>query len=277
MDAKTTPNRSIALVLTMIFACSFEADTLASEMRYDAMLALEEKGFDTSFDNLSSTLQNEDADLRTRLLAALALGQSGNPQALDVLLAELNNSNMKIRGGVLRGISETRDSRAIPALESVLLSDGSPAVRQASLSALAKTGTGEAISAIARGLSVANQNTGVRISIVEFLRSNPSFDSRGLLESLLLDENWEIRARAAVALSERGQLKSDQVLVDVATSYDIPHYVWTDVVSRLEDAHNTTFFSEGPSGRSRMDMNFKQRVNAEILDWWSNKNSIEQQ
>lgn len=160
----------------------------------------------------------------------------------------------------------------------MLVSDESPAIRQISAAVIVRIGNDDAYAVIARGLQVANQDDTVKISILETLRSKPSFDSENVLNDLLVDGNPEIRARAAIALSERNQLESDQILVDAATIYDIPHYVWAKVVSRLEKSNNTKFDQQArpEPNHFRIDAHDKQRINAEILGWWTDKNSRKQ-
>jgi len=261
------------VLLIIVWVLPFGVELKASELRLDAKMILEERGFDTSFESLSSALLDVNTDLKTRQLSALALGQSKYPRALDVLSSALTDGDIEIRGAALRGMRDLSDPRAIPTLRSVLVGDDNPAIKQVAITALRDIDNDEAYNAIGSGLQLANQDETVRISIVETLRAKPSFDSKRVLNELLADGNSEIRARAAITLSERDQLSSDQILVDAATKYDIPHHVWVGVVSRLEKSNRTSFGGQGQSNYIRLNAENKQRVNARILGWWSDKNA----
>lgn len=109
MNISRKLSSAFQLVLTVICICFTGTDTEASDPPYDAVMVLKESGFDTSFDNLSSTFLDANADLRIRQLAALALGQSGDRRALDILSSELEDPIMEIRGAALSGMKELAD------------------------------------------------------------------------------------------------------------------------------------------------------------------------
>jgi HEAT repeat protein len=75
------------------------------------------------------------ADAAARELAALALGQSGRDDALDLLLADLESPPLSERTGTLRALGLHRSERALAALLEVIAT-GVPSIARAAIAAL---------------------------------------------------------------------------------------------------------------------------------------------
>jgi HEAT repeat protein len=89
---------------------------------------------DQALPRLGQTLAG--ADAAARELAALALGQSGRDDALDLLLADLESPPLSERAGTLRALGLHRSERALAALLEVIAT-GPLSVARTALAALA--------------------------------------------------------------------------------------------------------------------------------------------
>jgi hypothetical protein len=87
-----------------------------------------------SFRELVEKLEHGE-DFRMRVTAALELGKSGDPNAIDPLVEALNDPNASVRAAAAAALEQIGDPSAVPALKEKRL-DRSDAVRRAVRSAI---------------------------------------------------------------------------------------------------------------------------------------------
>ena len=224
---------------------------------------------DTSYGNLVFMLSDESFDVETRYLSAVAIGQSGKPGALEVLVAQLSNSDLRLQLGSLIGLGELRDGRAVQYAERILLAGEPEALKQAALAVLAKNISNSATTALVKSIELPEQSHDVRVTALEILGSSAGRDVDSVLRALSIDENPEIGARALVALSRRFGSEYDGALVDIIENPNLPSYSWTDVVRQLEVSSGTDFIGPGNANRAVFDSQWRLIVNSEIRTWYA--------
>lgn len=263
----------LKLVTLFVLLATFSADIANAEVRFAgepfklATLELTKRGYETSFDSLVTLLGDPQEQIEIRQLGAMAIGESSEPSALDVLVSTLNNSDSKMRMAALEGIVLLKDQRAVPTLERVLTSLETSYMKQLALSGLTRIGTPRSRDAVIVAANDVGQDRSVRISIIEVLRKKPDSRSDALLTEFMADVDSVVRARAAIAISERNPNIAEPILIESVMDPDLPHYVWSDVVSQLEETSRRNF---GRSGLESAEE--KQRVRESIKNWSLSKN-----
>lgn len=168
--------------------------------------------------------------LQSKRQAATTLGEIGTREALNVLLAVLDNPSTDrpsldvaawaLRSFCWQGLSNSHLARvaltlrdweglrkigepALPVLVEAL-TDGDPDVRCQATRAIGTIATPAAVKAITKVLSDRDQTVEVREEAVIALISNRAPESRAALIGALSDQLWPIRSRAADALAAAG-------------------------------------------------------------------------
>ena len=118
-------------------------------------------------------LKSKDPEVRRE--AALRLGDIGNPEAADHLLAALQDENARARAGATYALGNLKEKRAVDSLLR-LLKDPDPDVRTAAVTALGRVGDASTIEPIS--LLLLDRNKEVRDRSVVTLRRFP--DPRGM-------------------------------------------------------------------------------------------------
>jgi HEAT repeat protein len=163
-----------------------------------------------------------DADTGVRqsaasLLAELARQGAQSPQAVDPLLAALNDPDLHVRGLSAMALGFMREPRAVDALVA-LTRDKELQVRADALYALASLGTDRAVDAVIAALKDADWR--VRASAASNLGRAPQARTVVPVLALLKDVRPEVRQEAARALGEIGDAKATGPLTEAARDPD---------------------------------------------------------
>lgn len=145
--------------------------------------------------------------------AALALGEAGDPRAVDPLKRVLDDEFIDVRKAAAWALGELGDKSASSSLEKSLQKDGASQVRMAAAGALGKL----RVTATAPTLKAALKDTdsGVRAQSVEALASVAGLGAVADATPLLRDENWSVRCSATNALGAVKSRESVAVLGSV--------------------------------------------------------------
>jgi HEAT repeat protein len=121
-------------VLGLIKALGYQKDP---RVRGDAAEALGRSGDPRAVEPLLAALKDADSDIRQR--AAAALATAGDPSAVEQLLPALEDEDHSVRAAAARALGQPGDARPIEPLLAAL-KDGYAAVREAAAGALARIG-----------------------------------------------------------------------------------------------------------------------------------------
>lgn len=168
--------------------------------------------------------------LQSKRRAGATLGEIGTPEALNVLLAVLDNPSADkssldvvawaLRSYCWRGLSNAHLARVAvtlgdwegvrkigePALPVLIeaLADANPDIRREATRAIGAIATPSAVKAIAKVLSDCKEGIEIREEAVKALSANRTPEARAALIRALNDETWHIRCLAADALEAAG-------------------------------------------------------------------------
>jgi HEAT repeat protein len=148
---------------------------------------------------------------RAREAAALALGLSGDAEALPVLMTAIDSTDDEERKAAAQALGMVADARAVPALVKAMKSS-SEEVRRETAWSLGYVGDPRGVSSLLAGLS--DEDFGVRFAAAIALAGIQSRTAVPKLEALLNDKERRVRIAAAFSLcfhdSEAGldQLKN---------------------------------------------------------------------
>ena len=234
---------------------------------FDAIKQLTELGVDTSFENLVAILNDRNGVPDERYLSAIAIGQLKNAGSRQVLTQTFNDEDVEVRRGVVTGLGLLGDSESVQDLETFLNHDPSRSVRTAVISALYRVNTDNSREILSRTVINPTQKLNIRMSAIEVLTLTQNQAIANTMRSLLVDENSQIRASAAVELSRGHGDEAVSYLVTAALDDSLPIYVWGGVLSRLQEIAGQDFTTARPVDYAS---NPKIRVatNKEIESWW---------
>ncbi len=144
-------------------------------------------------------------DPQAVIKAALRLGRTGSPQAIEPLLARLDDADEKIRSACAEALGDLAACQH-PTVQTMLaplvdcLNDGCEEVRFSAMEALGKTQAEEVLAPIITVLKQ-DPNPFVRDSAVTALANFPYEESISALINALTDKNEMVRSSAAVSLN----------------------------------------------------------------------------
>jgi HEAT repeat protein/beta-lactamase regulating signal transducer with metallopeptidase domain len=148
---------------------------------------------------LIPTLRDADADVRQT--AAQALGELGDPRAVEALMRALRTDPVAgVRQMAAWALGEIEDTRAVPALGEAVRGDASPDVREMAAWALGEIESPNAIDPLRAALR--DSSPGVRAKAVWALGEIEDPGAVPALTEALRDGSAEIRQMAAWALGE---------------------------------------------------------------------------
>ncbi|MDF2774494.1 MAG: peptidase BlaR1 [Geminicoccaceae bacterium] len=164
------------------------------------------RGSDTAVPALLSVVNDESAAVR--LAAIQALGQQGDPRAIDALVQALrNDTDARVREAAAEALGEIDSPRAVPGLVAALGSEKVGAVRAKVAWALGEIDDPRAVEAL--GAAVRDPEAQVRREVVWALGELEAPAAVPMLIPALRDSDAETRQRAAEAL---GHLESPDAI-----------------------------------------------------------------
>jgi HEAT repeat protein len=153
----------------------------------------------------------DDPAPEVRAAALSSLGQLGDTEAFEVVLARFDDGDATVRQIALIAIGELRDARALPALMDALR-DPRPEVRYQAVASLAMVDPDGAADVLGR--CVVDEDAEVRSQLAEVLGSLERGDSATALGILLEDPEREVRQGAAIALARIGDGRGVGALIE---------------------------------------------------------------
>ena len=164
------------------------------------------RGRDTAVPALLSVLNDQSAAVR--LAAIEALGQQGDPRAIDALVQTLrNDTDARVREAAAEALGNIDSPRAVPGLIAALTAEKEGDVRAKIASALGEIGDPRAVEPLAG--AVRDPEVDVRREVVAALGQLESRSAVPALIPALRDSDIETRKRAAEAL---GNLESPDAI-----------------------------------------------------------------
>lgn len=144
-----------------------------------------------------------DPDHDVRATALHALVTLNAPDAAELALAGLGDTDGFVRSTAAKLLGDIGDPGSADALLPLLLEDSDPVVRQRAAESLARVGGSTAIEGLAR--AVEDPIKEVRLESVRGLRRlDPGYATPALARLVLDDTEWEVRVQAATALGRSG-------------------------------------------------------------------------
>lgn len=237
--------------------------SLGSDIRLSATSELESLGFDTNLQTLVQLAYDASAESHIRQVAAIAISESADHSSFDILLPLLNVSDSGTRIAAVAALANLTDPRSIPHFAEILSGNEqwSTVAKHYALNGLAKIDNDDARNAILHVTSLPNLDGEIRISLVEMLGRWTGLESDLPLQQFVNDPDREIRARAAIHLSNRYPSSYDRQLIEAATDRELPHYIWVKVVHQLEDNSGQTFFDVNNRDRRREHSAASEEIN----------------
>ncbi|MCW3052819.1 MAG: lyase domain protein repeat-containing protein [Chthonomonadales bacterium] len=185
-------------------------------IRLAAAEALAESGDTRALEPLCILLKDHDPTVRTS--AATALGKLGDARAVEPLSIAFQDDYFYVRSAAAAALGQVGDTRAVDILSNGF-TDQDPHIRKSVVKALGQIRNARTFDVLYGGLS--DTDPDVRKGIVEALAQTEG-DLR-LVEALcvaLTDTDWSVRAAAARALGDFGDLRAIEPLVAAFQSHD---------------------------------------------------------
>ncbi|MDF0591209.1 HEAT repeat domain-containing protein [Candidatus Methanocrinis natronophilus] len=205
MSLKLILAAMVVIAAVAIPATADEVDDLILDLKYgqpdvqkNAAKALGETGDPRAVEPLIVALKDSNRDLRIH--SAYALGEIGDLRAVDPLIAALNDDHSSVRGYAAHALGQIGDPKAVDPLIAAL-NDRQPNVRIHSAGSLVRLGKPEYFDQVMEG--VTNQNSGIREAAAEALGNTRDPRSIEPLNYLVAnDRNSGVRQAAAKALQK---------------------------------------------------------------------------
>ncbi|NMG21249.1 NACHT domain-containing protein, partial [Brasilonema bromeliae] len=142
--------------------------------------------------------------------AVEALAKIGNSQAVDTLIAVLNDSNSSMRGNAIEALAKIGNSQAVNTLIAVL-NDSNSSMRGNAIEALAKIGNSQAVNTLIAVLN--DSNWYVRRYAAQALGKISNSQAVDTLIAVLNNSDWYVRSNAAQALGKIGSSQAVNTLI----------------------------------------------------------------
>jgi hypothetical protein len=137
--------------------------------------------------------------LKERLMEIEDLHEEDPAKALPLLFGALNDQDPRIRAAAVEALGEVGDPSAIEALGQALAKDTDSGVREAAAEALGELGSPNAVQVLRSGLKDADGV--VREAVVEALADIGGPEAERVLRQALADSDEDVRDAAAAALA----------------------------------------------------------------------------
>jgi len=203
---------SIVVAISQVNAQTFQRLQKAlnhpdSNVRYQAALALGQIGNPQAVEPLICALRDESIDVKRQ--AAQALVQMSNFQAVAALICVLSHSNRDVRWMAAQALGLIRNPQAVEALICTL-NDEDWHVRGEAVEALGRIGNSQAVAALTCALSHSNRFLRMEATSVLGRTGNPQ--AVEALISALNHEDSLVTWKAALILSEIGNAQAIAIL-----------------------------------------------------------------
>jgi len=147
----------------------------------------------------------DSADLKARLMAIEDLADKDAAKALPPLLSALSDKDPRIRAAAAEALGEVGDPSAIEPLGKALTGDDDSDVREAAAEALGELGLPNAVPILRAGLK--DPDSDVREAVVDALGDIVGPEAERVLRQALADSDEGVRDAAVAALAKIRQTK----------------------------------------------------------------------
>lgn len=240
----------------------------SASIDYEAELFLEEAGIDTSYENLSRLVFEDDVDLMVRQMSAFVIADSNDPTAYSILSALASHHDSQAQVAAIKALGRLSDARVVPFLTDFLLTDNPETHKQVALSALLRNRPHAEIESELEQIATSpNQYESLKASAVDVMFHSESDTARKLFERFRTDDSLVVRTKATMALALKNP-KYQGDLVGLIQQQDLPDHLWIDVLAILERVSGQDF--ELDPGRSdvRDIAQKRQETVDEVTRWW---------
>lgn len=143
--------------------------------------------------------------LKERLMQIEDLADEDPAKALPLLFGALNDQDSRIRAAAAEALGELGDPSAIEALGTALAKDTDSDVREAAAEALGEVGSPNAVQVLRTGLKDGDED--VRAAVVDALGEIGGPEAERVLRQALADSDEDVRDAAVAALAKLKQTK----------------------------------------------------------------------
>jgi len=211
-------------VVLLVTACSGQPNGavkgLASDdpaVRSDAAIRLGKARSKEALDPLIAALNDQEESVRVNVIRAL--GDLGDPKAIPAIVPFVTDSLSAVRMAACQALGALGDTRGVPALEKALY-DEDESIRIVAARALGDVPGPESLEVLLR-VALEDDSERIRSHVVKVVGSRRAREAVPRLESALRAESEMVRANAAMALGEIGDRSTLPVLY---RSLDDPFY-----------------------------------------------------
>jgi hypothetical protein len=143
--------------------------------------------------------------LKERLMQIEDLADEDPAKAVPLLLGALNDQDPRIRSAAAEALGEVGDPSAIEALGNALAKDSDSDVRESAAEALGELGSPNAVQVLRTGLKDGDED--VREAVVDALAAIGGPEAERVLRQALADSDEDVRDAAVAALAKLKQTK----------------------------------------------------------------------
>lgn len=225
-------------------------------------------GLDSTESGIRKTLADTSNNSAARYWSAMALGKSKGADAGQILAEVLENDRiLDVRIGAIGGLAYLGDSGSISVLENYLNHDPNEILRESIVSALYRNNSDAGREVLRRTASDQSQVFAVRRQSLAVLSQTRTPDMANTMRVFLVDEQPELRAIAAIALSHEHGDEVISHLVNAALDENVPLSTWGNVIYRLQ-AITGDRFTKVKSIEYVTNSDARLATKREIEVWW---------
>jgi HEAT repeat protein len=180
-------------------------------IRASAIIALGQSGDKNAVATLKTILENKSEVEWVRGCAAIALGRVSGEEGLPPLVAGLQDESLLVCRAAISALGDLKSRKAVPHLEAILNSPEKKDVHAAAVSVLGTIGGDEVVSIMLQALE--NPDAGVRCNAALALGNLRLKKAVSPLIALMRDEDESLRAVAASSLGLIGDRRAVAVLI----------------------------------------------------------------
>jgi HEAT repeat protein len=207
---------SIVAIVSLSLGCPDQHKVAYKELldedplvRADAATRLGQARAPDAVESLLAVLDDPSEDVR--VAAAIALGQIGDPAAVQELAAKVDDPLRSVRIATCRALAEIGDPAAIEPL-SRLLYEEDDKLRLVAARSIGRIKDPRAVDTLVR-IALQDQDEMVRQHVIKVIGEQPDRVAIPIIESSLAGESDIVRANAAMVLGEIGDASSVPALV----------------------------------------------------------------
>ena len=177
-------------------------------VRSDAAIRLGQARSKEAVDQLIAALNDQEETVRVNVIRAL--GDIGDPKAIAPVARFVADSLSAVRMAACQALGALQDARGVPALEKALYDDDE-SIRIVAARALGEVPGPESLEVLLR-VALQDESERIRSHVVKVVGTRRTREAVPRLESALRAESDMVRANAAMALGEIGDRSSLPVL-----------------------------------------------------------------